>query len=296
MGRKSSIEWTSSFVVLVAVALLATSCGGSKKRIVVGSKDGMEQMVLGELVAQHLEHRLERKVERNLGLGNTQIVYQSLINGEIGLYPDDTGTIQARVLKESPSLDAGTTFERVRNELRRIAQTETMEPLGIDNSWAVVVKKDNSIETLSDAERAKSGWKIGVTRDFNERSDGLAALNQYRLPMSAMMRVSDAPSLYAALSTGELTMVVGNRTDGTLTRHDAWKVLGDDRKVFGFYQTCVLARMDLLASDPKIQPALAELSGKITTAAIAKLGAEVSIDHKKPADVVAKFLAQAGLK
>jgi osmoprotectant transport system substrate-binding protein len=282
------------------VGLLGVSCGRSWKPIVVGSKDTSEQMLLGELVAQHLEHRLGRKVVRNLGLGDTPVAYQSLMNGEIGIYPEDTGTIQARVLKEAPSGDAGTTLERVRNEMRRIAQAEVLDPLGIDNSWAVVVprlaKIDDTITTLSDAQQATTGWKLGVTRDFNERSDGLAALNLYRLPMSAMTRVSDPTSLYAALAAGQLSMVVGNLTDGALARHAEWKVLRDDKKVFGYYQTCLMARIDLLANDPKIQPALAQLSGKITTEEIRELDAQVSIDHKKPADVAAKFLTQAGLQ
>ena len=57
---------------------------------------------------------------------------------------------QATVLRESPSQDATTTLERVRGELRRIAQAEVLDPLGIDNSWAIVVKKSdtaNKIET-----------------------------------------------------------------------------------------------------------------------------------------------------
>jgi glycine betaine/choline ABC-type transport system substrate-binding protein len=149
---------------------------------------------------------------------------------------------------------------------------------------------------LSDAAGAKPGWKLGVSRDFNERSDGLAAFNQYRLPMGALTRVTDPGSLYAALTAGELTMLVGNLTDGPLARHDDWKILRDDKKIFPTYQTCVMVRADLLAKDPKIQTALAELSGKITNDAMRKLDAQVDVDHKKPAEVAAEFLATAGLK
>jgi osmoprotectant transport system substrate-binding protein len=284
----------------VLAAVLVSSCGGSKKKIVVGSKDTTEQVLLGEIVAQHLEHRLGRKVERNLSLGNTPMVYQALMNGEIGMYPEETGTIQSVILKESPSSDASSTLERVRNEMRRISQMELLDPIGIDNSWAIVIHKDTAgkekIETLSDAAKLKGGWKMGVTRDFNERTDGLAALNQYRLPMSAAPRVSDPGSLYGALAEGTLTMVAGNETDGQLDRHPEWKELSDDKKVFGFYQTCILARADLLANDPKIQVALAELSGKLTKDGIRKLDAEVGVDHKKAAEVAAAFLQRAGLK
>ena len=298
MGRNSSIGWKSSYAVLAAVVLLGSNCGGSKKTIVVGSKATTEQVILGEIVAQHLESRLGRNVTRSFGLGNTPEVYQAMMNNQIGLYPEETGTIQAALLKESPSSDASTTFERTRNEMRRIAQVELLDPLGIDNSWAVVVSNDeaNRVVTLSDAARVKDGWKLGLTRDFNERTDGLAALNQYRVPMGAMPKVADAGSLYAALEKGELTMVIGNATDGQLVRQEEFKILRDDKKVFGFYQTCLMVRADLLANDPKIQPALAELSGKITTDAIRKLNAEVAVDHKKPADVAAEFLTQAGLK
>ena len=295
MNRKWLLLWGP-----VLAAVLVSSCGGSKKPIVVGSKDTAEQVLLGEIVAQHLEHRLERKIGRSLSLGNTPLVYQALANGQIGMYPEETATIQNTILKEPPSSDAASTLERVRNEMRRIAQMEVLDPLGIDNSWAIVVHKDEAakekIETLSDAAGVKSGWKLGVTRDFNERSDGLAALNLYRLPMAAAPRVSDPGSLYAALAEGALTMVAGNKTAGMLDRHDEWKELRDDKKVFGFYQTCLMVRADLLANDPKIQPALAELSGKLTKEAIRKLDAEVGVDHKKPADVATEFLKRAGLK
>jgi len=299
MNRKSSITWGLG-LVLAAVALPGSGCGRSKKPIVVGSKDSTEQLVLGELVAQHLEHRLGRKVVRNLGLGNTAVVYQALLNGEIGIYPEETGTVQATALKESPSMDAATAFERVRTEMRRIAQAEVLDPLGIDNSWAVIVSKDEAskdqIETFSDAKNRQPGWKLGVTRDFNQRSDGLAAFNQYRLPMSAMTFVGEPNALYDAFQNGKLTMVVGKTTDGWLARHDNWKILRDDKKIFGYYQTCLMAKTDLLANDPRIRPALAELSGRITTDDMRKLDAQVLMDKKKPADVAAEFLTQAGLK
>jgi osmoprotectant transport system substrate-binding protein len=287
-------------VVLAAVMLLDAGCGRSKKPIVIGSKDSTEQLVLGEIVAQHLEHRLGRKVVRNLGMGTTAVVYQALLNGQIGIYPEETGTIQATILKESPSLSAATTLERVRGVMRRTGNADVLDPLGVDNAWAIVVKKDdaakNKIETLSDAAGAQTGWKVGVTRDFNERPDGLSALNQYRLPMGAMTFVGDAASLYEGLRAGRLTMVAGKLSDGWLARYEDLKVLSDDKKVFGFYQLCLMVKLELLAEDPKMQSALAELSGRISTADMQKLDAKVSVDHKKPADVAAEFLTQAGLK
>jgi osmoprotectant transport system substrate-binding protein len=273
--------------------LLSSACGGAKP-VIVGSKSSTAHVVLGEIVAQHLEHRLGRKVERRLNMGNTDLAYQSLLNAEISLYAEETGAVQTEILKESPSSDAASTLERVRNEMVRLAQVTVLDPLGVENSWALVVK--DKINTLTEAEQAKTGWKLGITRDFNGRTDGLAALNQYRLPLAAAPKIADLTSLYGGFEEGSLTMVAGNVTDGPLARHDDWKVLRDDKKVFPAYQTCLMVRSDVLLSDKKIEPALRELSGKITNDALRKLDAEVDVDHKTPAAVAAKFLEQAGLK
>jgi glycine betaine/choline ABC-type transport system substrate-binding protein len=294
------IAKSTGFSFLVGLALLAAGCGGNKKPIVVGAKSTTGQGLIGEITAQHLEHRLGRKVGRSFNLGNTALAYQSLVSGEVSLYPEETGTIQAVILKEPPSADAAQSLERGRNEILRLAQAVVLDPLGIDDGWRVWIKKDeaskNNLQNLSDAEEAKPGWKMGVTREFNERTDGLANLNKYRLPLAALPRVADAGTIYGALDSGELNMAVGLATDGQPVRHADWTSLNDDKKVFPAYQTCILVRSDILASDPKIKSALAELSAKFSNEALAKLAAEVDVDHKKLAEVAAEFLAQAGLK
>ena len=71
--------------VLLCAGLLV-SCGSSKKPIIVGSKDETEQMILGEIVAQHVERRLGRTVVRRTGLGSTAVVYQAILSDSIGIY------------------------------------------------------------------------------------------------------------------------------------------------------------------------------------------------------------------
>ena len=97
-------------------------------------------------------------------------------------------------------------------------------------------------------------------------------------------------------------MIATRATDGHLTSPD-WKVLADDRKVddrpakvFPPYEACLLVRKDLIAAEPGLRPALAELSGKIHADAMRKLNAEVDVDHRPLATVAAEFLAQAGLR
>ena len=64
----------------------------------------------------------------------------------------------------------------------------------------------------------------------------------------------------------------------------------DDKKAFGSYQACIMVRQDVLAEEPRLKPALDELSGKFTNEEMRKLDAAVDVDHRAPSDVAAEFL------
>ena len=283
---------------LVLAVLAAAGCGRSRP-IVVGSKGSTEQILLGEIVAQHLENRLGRKIERRLNLGGTLIVFQALQNGEIGLYPEYTGAIETEILKEQPSGDPALVFERARGEMRRLAQSDLLDPLGIDNRFVAVIRADDPraarVSTLSEAAEAAGAWKVGVSYDFQQRADGLPMLTLYRLPMLASVRSLEPGLVFKTAEQGQVSLIAANATDAPLDLKD-WKVLRDDRNVFPPYQACLLAKLDVLAAEPRIRGALAELSGKFTTEKMRQLNAQVDLYHRPVPEVAAMFLAQAGLK
>lgn len=288
MDRTFSI----AFPVLV---LFLASCGGSKP-VVVGSKSGVEQSLLGEIVAQHLENRLASRVQRRLGFGDTPILYQSLIGGEVTLYPDYTGVLISEVLKEQPSTTPSIAFERARSELARVSLLELMDPLGFDNRTVMVIKGADypDVSTLSEAAQFKAGWKLGVSYEFQSRAEGLPVLNVYRLPMAAAFRSMEAGQLFPALEQGAVTMIAAQAGDGYLTSPD-WKALEDDMHVFAPQQAALVVRQDAFAEEPRLKAALAELSGKFTLETVRKLNARVVIDKRPVADVAREFLASAGL-
>jgi glycine betaine/choline ABC-type transport system substrate-binding protein len=278
---------------LLCTALLA-SCS-SKKPLVVGSKDETEQMLLGEIVAQHLEHRLGRPVERRIGLGNTAILYQSLLSAEVGIYPEYTGLIESEILKEKANSDPQIVLARVRQEMARVAQIDVLDPLGFDNPSAMVIRAPGAqgVASLSEAAKSAKRWKLGISYEFQSRSDGLQALSTYRLPIDSPS-ILDPKQLFTALTKGDVDMIATRATDGHLTPD--WKILADDQKVFPPYEACLLVRKDLIAADPALRPALAELSGKFHADTMRKLNAEVDVSNRPLATVASDFLAQAGLK
>jgi glycine betaine/choline ABC-type transport system substrate-binding protein len=277
---------------------LAAGCGKSQKTIVVGSMSSTEQVVLGEIVAQHLEHRLGRKVDRRLDLGGSTLAYQAFQSAEIGLYAEDAGTIVTQILKEQPGADASLIFARAQGEMKRTAQAELLNPLGLDNSFVVVIRGDDpraaKASTLSEAAAVKDGWILGATAEFQQLSDGMPMLTQYKLPMKAAPRSMDGGQLFKALADGTVTMIVAHATDGALTQK-MWKVLGDDQHVFVPKQASLLVQGTILAAQADVRPVLDELSGKIKTEKMRELDAQVDLGNQQPKDVAAAFLRQSGL-
>jgi glycine betaine/choline ABC-type transport system substrate-binding protein len=258
-----------------------------------------EQVLLAEIVAQHLEHRLGQRVNRRANLGQTVNAYQALQSGEVNIYPEYSGSIVTEILKEQPSPDASLVFLRARGEMKRTAQADLFDPLGIDNPFVAVIRADDrrasKVSTLSEAAAISDGWALGVTAEFQQLSDGMPVLTQYKLPMKAAPRSMDGGLLFKTLEQGAVTMIVVRATDGNLTQ-TKWKTLRDDRNLFVPKQAALLVQDSLLAALPAARPALQELSGKFTIEKMRKLNAQVDLDHLQPKDVAASFLSESGLR
>ena len=294
MGR------TQIVACLIAGLWTAGILGCTKEHpITVGSKNFTEQIVLGEIVAQHLEHRLGRRVDRKLNLGGTMLAHQALVRGEIDFYPEYTGTALTTILKLPPAHDPAAAIALVREEYQARFGLEWMDPLGFNNTFAMVIRGDDArkhkIATLSDAARYSPGWKLGVGYEFQQRSDGLAGLlKTYHLPLQGSPKTMDLGLLYKALEQGQVTMVAGNATDGQLSVLDA-VVLQDDQHYFPRYDCGLVVRADLLKDNPALRQALAELAGRFTDLTMRKLNYQVDGEHRPVRDVAEQFLREAGL-
>jgi glycine betaine/choline ABC-type transport system substrate-binding protein len=285
--------------IVALLALCGCSCG-TKPPIRIGSKNFTEQVVLSEIIAQHVAGRLQRTVERNLDLGGTLLAHQALLSGQIDLYPEYTGTALTAVLKDSIDNDPAAVLARVRAEYLQKFHAEWLNPLGIDDSFAMVVDgpgaRAKNLVTLSDAAKAPEPWTLGVGYEFEQRADGLAALEKtYGLRWKGAPKTMDLGLLYKAMEQGQVTMIAANATDGMLSKMDV-KVLRDDKHAFPPYQVCIVVRQDALKDNPGLREVLLELSGKFTNQEMQSLNYQVDVLHRPVAEVAAEFLQKAGLK
>ena len=287
------------YAVAAAVAIFVCGCAKPPNRIVVGSQNGTAQIIVGEIVAQHLEHRMARKIPRMLGAGTEQLVYQSMLEGEVSLYPSFTGSIETVILKIQPSSDPAIVWERAHSEMDRIGKMELFNPLGYENAPAMVVRTadvaDANVGTLSQAATGTARWKIALSYEFQQRVDSIPAITSYKLPLAQAMRGMEAQNLFPALDRGDVNMIAADSTDSHLSSPD-YRVLVDDKHSFPPYQACLLVRQDALKVEPQLRTYLTELTGKFTTEAVRKMSALVDHDHRTPADVATGFLEQSGLR
>ena len=285
--------------LLFLFALLA-GCGPAREeRIVVGSKNFTEQVVLGELLAQHLENRTGLTVERRFYLTGSYICHQSLRAGRIDLYVEYTGTALTALLKEKPEGNPREVFARVRQAYAERFGLEVTEPLGFENTFAIVVRGEDArqlnLKTLSQAAAHTSGWRAGFGYEFMERPDGYAGLAAaYGLRFAAPPRIMDLGLLYRALKEKQVDLVAGNSTDGLIAALDL-AVLEDDRRYFPPYEAVPIVRRDALARHPEVRAALAELAGRINADEMRRLNYAVDAEHRDVADVVREFLLAQGL-
>ena len=293
------MDRTTAVAGLIA-CLLLSGCSNADRAIRVGSKNFTEQVVLGEIVAQHLEHKLHWRVERSLNLGGTLLAQQALVTGEIDLYPEYTGTALTAILGESPAtMDTNAVLGRVRSEYQQRFKIIWLDPLGIDNGFAMVVAgpeaRRRHMETLSDAAGDNKSWTLGAGYEFEQRPDGLAALKSvYHLRFLSAPRSMDLGLLYQALEHQQVDMIAANATDGLLSKLDL-EVLTDDRHAFPPYQASIAVREDSLRRVPGLKSALLELSGRFTNQKMQALNYQVDGEHRAVSQVAAEFLKSQGM-
>ena len=172
-----------SLPVLRSVCALLLACmvwGGpviasENQPIRVASKNFAENYLLAEVIAQLLESQ-GLAVERAFGLGGTLICYQALLNDEIDLYVEYTGTLSQAIL-QTPDV----TEHAELNALIAERGLQLLPELGFNNTYAIAVREqqatDLGLESIGDLARYPQ-LKLVFSHEFLQRSDGWPGLSQ----------------------------------------------------------------------------------------------------------------------
>lgn len=283
-----------------SLAMLIASCTVKPDNLItIGSKNFTEQVILGELLAQHIEANTDLKVERKLNLGGTFICHNALTTGEIDAYVEYTGTAFTAILNNEPVSNPQEVYQQTKQQYDQQFNLEVMPSLGFNNTFAIIIRGEDArklkVQNISQIAQKTPLWRVGFGEEFLSRKDGFSGLAEtYNLRFAESPKLMDVERVYPALKDKQVDLVVGNSTDGQIGRLDL-VVLKDDRLFFPPYQAVPVVRQQTLQKHPELREVLQKLSGKISAPEMQRLNFQVEAEKKDVKQVVEQFLLSKGL-
>lgn len=281
-----------------AVALLLIIGGlfwseRSGGRIVIGSKDFTEQVILGELLAQTIERSTAIKVQRKFNLGDTLVCETAMRAGDLDLYVEYTGTALTAIFKQPVMLDEAEVNRRVAASYAATGRV-MLDPLGFNNTYVILTRGDDArrlgLKTISDAARYSPNWRAGFGSAFLDREDGYRGLIQtYGLKFREAPLAMNLSLTYRALAERQVDLIAGDATNGLIAKLDLF-ALEDDRRYFPPYHAVPIIRSETLNRHPELLAALNRLAGRVSDDEMRRMNYEADVERRDVKLVVWSFL------
>ena len=269
------------------IPLLALIACAKQPPIVVGSKNFTESVILGEMLAQKLESA-GCTVDRRLNLGGTLVCDAAIASGSLDSYVEYSGTALTAILHR-PAIKDRAAVDREVSAAYAKRNLHWGPNLGFNDTFAMIVRRDAGLRTISDLKRVESTFQPGFGYEFAERPDGWnGLLKHYGLHFAKDPKTMDLGLTYKALATGQVDLIAGNSTDGLIQSLNLLP-LEDDRHYFPPYDAAVVSRADIDQRCSGASAALQSLAGSIDDATMRSLNYEVDGKKRDAAEVVREF-------
>lgn len=257
----------------------------SNELVKIGTKVFTESVILGEVLKQSIESD-GYQTEFYDQLGGTRILWNALVDGEIDVYPDYTGTIIEEILA-SREIDNRDDLIAVLDEFG----IEISEPLGFNNTYALGMKRERAdeleIETISDLQDHPE-LTFGFSNEFIDRADGWPGIRDAYQLNPQTVRGLDHDLAYRGMDAGNIDVIDLYSTDAEIDYYDL-NVLEDDLNFFPEYEAVFLYRSDL--GDEVVQ-SITRFEGEISRDEMVRMNATVKLEGKEDAVVASEFLAE----
>ncbi|MDM3852981.1 MAG: glycine betaine ABC transporter substrate-binding protein [Aphanizomenon gracile PMC644.10] len=280
-------------VSLIIAGLIAFNYQQKPATIIIGSKNFTEQVILGELLAQHIENHTKLKVDRRFNLGGTFIAHEAVKAGKIAGYVEYTGTSFTTILKEKPISDPEIVYKKVKAYYDQKLKLAVMKPLGFENTFAMIIRGEDAekwqIKSLSEIGKYSLQMKAGFGYEFLERADGYPGLSKTYNLKFANIKQMELGLMYQALKEKQVDFIAANSTDGLIPVLNL-VILEDDKKYFPPYQAIPIFNQEILQKYPELTNTINQLGGKVSTTAIQKMNYQVDNQSQPVEKVVSEWL------
>lgn len=300
MKNKKVISGALLVVILVAIVggiwawrnNQSSEAQQSSTTIRVGSKDFTENLVIAEIYALALEDN-GYTVERVSNISSS-LIHNSIVNDEIDLYPEYTGTGLLSVLGEDMETDPEKVYKIVKKEYEEQFNLTWLDYASANDSQGLVIRTEvaNSlnIKTISDLQAHASELRFASQGEFDEREDGLPGLEKtYGTFNWQSSKVYDNSLKYSVLENDEADVTPAYTTEGQLVSTDKFTLLEDDKQFWPPYNLAPVVRDNILDDNPDIKTILNNISAKLDTETVTELNAKVDVDGQEYTDVAKEY-------
>lgn len=282
-------------VGLGAFALFGQKQTASKQDqsvIRVGSKDFTENLIVAELYALALEDA-GYTVDRQFNISSS-LVHQALVNKDIDLYPEYTGTGLLAILKLPLQTDPEQVYQTVKEAYAQQFQLTWLDYAQATDSQGLVVRtavaEALNIKTISDLQKQAEHLRFASQGEFDQREDGLAGLKAVYGDFNwKSSKVYDNSLKYSVLKNDEADVTPAYTTEGQLVQTEEFTLLEDDKAFWPPYNIAPVVQTRLVDQEADLVAALNKVSSQLTTEQITALNAQVDVDGQEVAAVAKAF-------
>lgn len=292
-------------LAIVGTAATSTSANAAGKslkgvKVVVGSKDFTESIVLSKIVKQMILANGGTVVDKT-NIKGSATTREAMLSGDIDMYWEYTGTAWLVYQKQTDvNISPKDLYKKVVAGDKK--NKVTWGPMtSFNDTYAWAITKANAtkygIKTYSDlAKKLPAGSAWCVESEFQSRPDGWAGFKtKYGISDSNITtKVLDTGAIYQATKDGQCMVGEVFATDGRIGALGLM-VPTEDISYFPPYNAALTMPDAVAKKYPQLVKALAPIAGKISNATMQNLNARVDV-LGEDADTVAKsFLSASGL-
>jgi osmoprotectant transport system substrate-binding protein len=322
-------------LVLIALALIAASCGGGDDEttttaasegtttaasgdsmmiadnvdlsgiaVTVGSKDFTEQLVLGELMVEAFK-AAGADVTDKTNTGGTAVAREALLNGDIDVYMEYNGTGWAvHLAQPDPSSDPVTHTENVRamdkeeNNIDWIGRSPFNDTYGFATGPDLTASNGGpfDMQGMADYLAANPDATVCMESEFPSRDDGLILFEN-----ATGYEVPESQTSILDTNVIYNETANGNCDFGEIFTTDGRisyldLSIVEDPGIMILYNVSMTMRDEVYQEAPEQWDKIADmLLSGLDNATMAELNKRVSVDGEDPSAVARDYLTQVGL-
>ncbi len=298
-------------LLALCVLLGASLAWAQADPVRVGSKQFTESIVLAKLIVYALEDA-GFTVDDRSPLGGTDVNRSALVNAEIDVYPEYTGTALGLFFPEMDfpeglTRDAEASYEHLRELDREQNDLVWLAPAPANNTYGFAVTRDfaeeHGLETMEDfADYVNAGGEVMMASgdEFAQRPDGIQAFEElygFDLDDDQLLIIAagtPAQTLQAlAEGASDTNVAMTFATVGAVVAYD-FVVLTDPLGAQPIFNPTPVFRADVIDANPGIPDILDPIFASLSNEVLQELNARVEVDGENPDEVARDFLREHG--